>query len=53
MMFERIKGLLTGAGEAIGVEIPADFTAVTDAVAQFADAPGVADVVDRVTEPSP
>ena len=52
-MFQKIKDLTAGAGDALGVEIPTDLGAVSDVVAQAADVPGVADVVAGRLEPSP
>lgn len=50
-MFEKIKGLVAGVGDALGVEIPTEFGAVSDAVAQVVDVPGVTDAVAQTLEP--
>ena len=50
-MFEKIKGLVAGVGDALGVEIPTEFGAVSDAVAQVVDVPGVSDVWLRHFQP--
>ncbi len=49
-MFQRIKDLIAGAGDVLGVEIPADFGAVTDAVTQVTDLSGVTDAVSGATD---
>jgi hypothetical protein len=49
-MFQKIKDLMAGAGDALGVEIPTDFGAVSDAVTPFTDVSGVTDAVSGVTD---
>jgi hypothetical protein len=49
-MFQKIKDLMAGAGDVLGVEIPADFGAVSDAVTQITDVSGVTDAVSGVTD---
>jgi hypothetical protein len=52
-MFQKMMDLVTGAGEAFGVAIPTDFNAVSDAVTQVTDAPGVTDAMAGALDPSP
>jgi hypothetical protein len=52
-MFQKMMDLVTGAGDALGVALPADFSAVADAVTQVTDAPGVTDAMAGALDPSP
>jgi hypothetical protein len=52
-MFQKLMDLVTGAGEAFGVAIPTDVSAVSDAVTQVTDAPGATDATTGPLDPSP
>jgi hypothetical protein len=49
-MWDKIKNLVAGAGDALGVEIPTDLGAVTDGASQLLGGSGVSDAVSGVTE---
>ena len=55
-MWERLKSLVTGAGDALGIEVPelpTDLSAVTETVSQALGGSGVADALSGVVEAVP
>jgi hypothetical protein len=49
-MWDKIKNLVAGAGDALGVEIPVDLGAVSDSASQLLGGSGLSEAVTGVTE---
>jgi hypothetical protein len=49
-MWNKIKNLVAGAGDALGVEIPVDLGSLTDSASQLLGGSAVSDATAGVTE---